>query len=206
MYIFYRAWECRAPLTQSLLLGPRQSHPGCWRGSLVSCSCRLVIHPGAACRGREGAEEILPAPCPTCGAARSPACLLRTRPAASPPSRGARAARSLSGRRTDTSRARRRGLRFLQALRAGARSVSVLRSTAPARPERVRPSRLRCACRQRIQPQGELIPGCRIILPGSSDLGEQPVEYLPTCSSMNPSYSIAKSCRRFAADLLCPGM
>ncbi|CAN8195873.1 unnamed protein product [Coccothraustes coccothraustes] len=105
----------------------------------------------------------------------------------------------------DTFRARRRALRFLRALRGWSR-VSVFLSTAPARAERASPSCVRCVCWPYIQPQGQLIPGCQIMLTGSIDLGEQPVDYPPTCSSVNPSPSSAKSCRRFAAELLCPGM
>lgn len=112
MYIFYRAWECRVPLTQCFLLGLR--HPGSWKNSLVSRSCRLVIHPRAACRGWEQAEEILP---PVSryvwSSAQLPAC--RHGLPASPPGRSACAARSLSGTRMDTFRAWRRGLHFLQA-------------------------------------------------------------------------------------------
>lgn len=50
----------RAPVTQSFFWGWGRLHPGCWKNSLASCSCRLVIHPRAACRGWEQAEEILP--------------------------------------------------------------------------------------------------------------------------------------------------
>lgn len=204
MYISYRAWERRLPPTQSLLLGLRQVASWMLEISLVSCSWRLVIHARAACRGRERAEEIrksfLRSPA-TCGAARSwggrRACLQTRHPR--------RACPLLICRRMDTFRARRRALHFLRPLRGRSR-VSVFRSTALAQAERVSPSCVRCECWPYIQPQGELIPGCQIMLAGSIDLGEQPVEYLPTCSSMNPSHSSAKSCCRIAVESPRPGM
>lgn len=67
--------------------------------------------------------------------------------------------------------------------------VSVFRSTALALAKPVSPSCLRRARWEYAQPQGDLIPGCQTVLAGSIDLGEQPVQYLGTCSHMNPSYS-----------------
>lgn len=60
--------------------------------SLVSCSCRLVIHAGAACRGWERAEEILPAVSRyvwSSSAQLGPGLPADTARPASPPSRGA---------------------------------------------------------------------------------------------------------------------